>query len=110
MARRERGRISVFPTTSLAENASPELMQAIRAFAEKHDLGYTIHLGQSRWEVEYMLDITACFRPLSSRVMASLGRGFLPRIAGTSKRPKWSCWENQARSSRIRQPWRGTAE
>jgi len=48
------GRISVFPTTSLAENASPELMQAIRAFAEKHDLGYTIHLGQSRWEVEYM--------------------------------------------------------
>jgi 5-methylthioadenosine/S-adenosylhomocysteine deaminase len=48
------GRISVFPTTSLAENASPALMHAVRAFAEKHDLGYTIHLGQSRWEVEYM--------------------------------------------------------
>ena len=48
------GRISVFPTTSLAENSSPELMRAVRAFAEKHDLGYTIHLGQSRWEVEYM--------------------------------------------------------
>ncbi|HUE90101.1 MAG TPA: amidohydrolase family protein [Vicinamibacterales bacterium] len=49
------GRISVFPTTSLAENSSPELLQAVRAFAEKHDLGYTIHLAQSRWEIEYML-------------------------------------------------------
>lgn len=48
------GRISVFPTTSLAENSSPELLRAIRDFAEKHDLGYTIHLAQSRWEVEYM--------------------------------------------------------
>ena len=48
------GRISVFPTTSLAENSSPELLHAVRAFAEKHDLGYTIHLAQSRWEIEYM--------------------------------------------------------
>jgi cytosine/adenosine deaminase-related metal-dependent hydrolase len=45
----------VFPAVSHAENASPELMQAIRAFAEKHDLGYTVHLGQSTWEVEYMV-------------------------------------------------------
>lgn len=51
----KQGRISVFPTTALAENASPELLKAVRAFAEKHDLGYTIHLAQSRWEVEYML-------------------------------------------------------
>jgi 5-methylthioadenosine/S-adenosylhomocysteine deaminase len=50
----KQGRISVFPTTSLAENSSPELLQAVRAFAEKHDLGYTIHLSQSRWEIEYM--------------------------------------------------------
>jgi cytosine/adenosine deaminase-related metal-dependent hydrolase len=49
------GRISVFPTTALAENASPELLRTVREFAEKHDLGYTIHLAQSRWEVEYML-------------------------------------------------------
>jgi 5-methylthioadenosine/S-adenosylhomocysteine deaminase len=51
----KQGRISVFPTTALAENASPELLRAVRTFAEKHDLGYTIHLAQSRWEVEYML-------------------------------------------------------
>lgn len=49
------GRISVFPTTSLAENSSPDLMKAVRTFAERHDLGYTIHLGQSRWENEYMV-------------------------------------------------------
>jgi 5-methylthioadenosine/S-adenosylhomocysteine deaminase len=49
------GRISVFPAAALAETASPELLQAVRAFAEKHDLGYTIHLSQSRAEVEFML-------------------------------------------------------
>jgi cytosine/adenosine deaminase-related metal-dependent hydrolase len=48
------GRISVFPAAALAENSSPELLQAVHAFAEKHDLGYTIHLSQSRAEVEYM--------------------------------------------------------
>jgi 5-methylthioadenosine/S-adenosylhomocysteine deaminase len=48
------GRITVMPSPSLAENASPELLRAARAFAEKHDTHYTIHLNQSRWEVEYM--------------------------------------------------------
>ncbi len=41
------GRISVFPAAALAETYSPELLQAVRAFAEKHDLHYTIHLSQS---------------------------------------------------------------
>jgi cytosine/adenosine deaminase-related metal-dependent hydrolase len=49
------GRISVFPAATLAEDASPELLRAVRDFAEKHDLGYTIHLAQSRPEVEYMV-------------------------------------------------------
>src|SRR5262249_36947738 len=48
------GRISVFPAVSLAEDGSPELMRAIRDFAEKHDLGYTIHLAQSVAENEFM--------------------------------------------------------
>ena len=48
------GRIRVFPAAALAETASPELLQAVRAFAEKHDLGYTIHLSQSRAEVDFM--------------------------------------------------------
>jgi 5-methylthioadenosine/S-adenosylhomocysteine deaminase len=52
---KKQGRISVFPAATLAETSSPELLQAVRAFAEKHDLGYTIHLSQSRPEVDFML-------------------------------------------------------
>ena len=48
------GRISVFPAAALAETSSPEMLQAVRAFAEKHNLGYTIHLSQSRAEVDFM--------------------------------------------------------
>ena len=51
----EQGRISVFPAAALTETASPELLQAVRAFAEKHNLGYTIHLNQSRPEFEFMV-------------------------------------------------------
>ena len=51
---KEQGRISVFPAAGLAENSSPELLAAVRAFAEKHDLGYTIHLSQSQAEVDYV--------------------------------------------------------
>jgi 5-methylthioadenosine/S-adenosylhomocysteine deaminase len=50
----KQGRISVFPAAGLTEDSSPELLHAVRAFAEKHDLGYTIHLAQSRPEVEFM--------------------------------------------------------
>ncbi len=49
------GLITVFPATALAEASSPELLRAIRAFAEQHDLGYTIHLAQSRLEIESMM-------------------------------------------------------
>lgn len=49
------GRITVFPAAGLTETSSPGLLQAVRAFAEKHDLGYTIHLNQSRPEFEFML-------------------------------------------------------
>ncbi len=52
---RQDGRISVFPSAALAETSSPELLRAIRAFAEKHDLGYTIHLSQSVPEVDFMV-------------------------------------------------------
>ncbi len=49
------GRVSVFPAAALSETSSPELLQAVRAFADKHDLGYTIHLSQSMAEVDFML-------------------------------------------------------
>ena len=49
------GRIQVFPTAALAETTSPDLLKAVRAFAEKYDLGYTIHLSQSVAEVDFMV-------------------------------------------------------
>jgi 5-methylthioadenosine/S-adenosylhomocysteine deaminase len=49
-----KGRISVFPAAALAETSSPELLQGVRAFAEQHDLGYTIHLTQSVAEADFM--------------------------------------------------------
>jgi 5-methylthioadenosine/S-adenosylhomocysteine deaminase len=51
----KQGRISVFPAAALAETSSPALLQDVRAFAEKHDLGYTIHLSQSLAEVDFMV-------------------------------------------------------
>lgn len=51
----EDGRISVFPAAALTETSSPELLRAVRAFAEEHDVGYTIHLNQSRPEFEFMV-------------------------------------------------------
>jgi 5-methylthioadenosine/S-adenosylhomocysteine deaminase len=53
----QEGLITVFPATALAEASSPELLRAVRAFAEQHDLGYTIHLAQSRLEIESMMRI-----------------------------------------------------
>lgn len=49
------GLMTVFPAATLSEASSPELLHAVRAFAEQHDLGYTIHLAQSRLEVESMM-------------------------------------------------------
>ena len=48
------GRISVFPAAALTETSSPELLRAVRAFADKHGLGYTIHLNQSVAEYQFM--------------------------------------------------------
>jgi cytosine/adenosine deaminase-related metal-dependent hydrolase len=51
----QHGLITVFPAAALAEASSPELLRAVRDFAEQHDLGYTIHLAQSRLEIESMM-------------------------------------------------------
>ncbi|MBT8487392.1 MAG: amidohydrolase family protein [Gemmatimonadetes bacterium] len=51
----ENARISVFPAAGLVETSSPELLAEVRRFAEERDLGYTIHLNQSRAEFEFMV-------------------------------------------------------
>lgn len=48
------GRVQVMPAANLAETSSPALLQAIRSFADKHGLSYSIHLSQSIAEVEFM--------------------------------------------------------
>lgn len=48
------GRISVFPAAALTETSSPELLRDVRAFADQHNLGYTIHLNQSVAEYQFM--------------------------------------------------------
>lgn len=48
------GKIQVFPAVGHTENASPELLRAVRAFAEERDLGYTIHFNQTPAEVQFM--------------------------------------------------------
>lgn len=49
------GRVSVFPAAALVELCSPALLRDVREFADKRDLGYTIHMTQSQAEVNYML-------------------------------------------------------
>ena len=49
------GRVSVFPAAALVELSSPALLLDVREFADKRDLGYTIHMTQSQAEVDYML-------------------------------------------------------
>ena len=52
---RRNGLISVFPAAALVELSSPQLLRDVQEFAERHDLGYTIHMTQSQAEVEFML-------------------------------------------------------
>jgi len=51
----DNGRIQVFPAAALVELASPQLLRDVREFADRHQLGYTIHMTQSQAEVDFML-------------------------------------------------------
>ena len=49
------GRVTCFASTQLVETSSSELLVEVMALAERYDTGYTIHLAQSRLEIETML-------------------------------------------------------
>lgn len=51
----ERGRITCGVAAHAPEACSPELLRAARALAESRRLRCTIHLNQSRWEVEQVM-------------------------------------------------------
>ena len=58
------GRVTCFPAARLTEAASPELLHAVRELAQRHGVGYTIHVSQSAQEVETMLQAHA-IRPVA---------------------------------------------
>ena len=47
--------VTCFGAAALTETSSPDLLRAVRELAESHGVGYTIHLDQSRLEVESMM-------------------------------------------------------
>ena len=99
----KQGRISVFPAAALAETSSPELLQAVRAFAEKHDLGYTIHLSQSRRRSRlHGAPPRRASAGVSRPSTASSARGCSRRTAATSTTPTSRCSAAPARSFRTR--------
>jgi 5-methylthioadenosine/S-adenosylhomocysteine deaminase len=51
----EGGRVTCCVAAHAPEACSPELLRAARALAESRGTRYTIHLNQSRWEVEQVL-------------------------------------------------------
>jgi 5-methylthioadenosine/S-adenosylhomocysteine deaminase len=51
----EGGRVTCCVAAHAPEACSPELLRAARALAESRRTRYTIHLNQSRWEVEQVL-------------------------------------------------------
>jgi 5-methylthioadenosine/S-adenosylhomocysteine deaminase len=51
------GRITCVVAAHAPEACSPEVLRQARALAERHDVGTTIHLCQSRWEVESVMRV-----------------------------------------------------
>jgi 5-methylthioadenosine/S-adenosylhomocysteine deaminase len=80
------GRIGCVVAAHAPEACSPENLRQARALAERHDVGTTIHLNQSRWEVEAVMRVRGV-RPteyvfehgfLSSRLVAAHCRFMAP--------------------------------
>ena len=106
---KNQGRISVFPAAALAETSSPELLQAVRAFARSTTSATrSICRRAARSRLH-----GAAPRPASAGVSRqgadSSARGCSPRTADMSTTPTSRCWAARARSCRTRRPWRRIA-
>ena len=51
------GLITCFVGPLATEACTPELLRASRALAEREGIGYTIHLNESRWEIDSVVRI-----------------------------------------------------
>ncbi len=54
---REKGRVSCFLAPHAPETCSPDLLRRTREMAERYGIGYTIHLSQSREEIEAVMRV-----------------------------------------------------
>ena len=54
---RENGRVSCFLAPHAPETCSPDLLRRTREMAERFGVGYTIHLSQSREEIEAVMRV-----------------------------------------------------
>ena len=54
---RENGRVTCFMAPHAPESCSPNLLRRSREMAERYGIGYTIHLSQSRQEIEAVMRV-----------------------------------------------------
>jgi 5-methylthioadenosine/S-adenosylhomocysteine deaminase len=104
----EKGRITCVVAAHAPEACSPELLRASRALAEKRDVGTTIHLAQSHWEVEGVMNVRGV-RPaeylfqhdfLSPRLVAAHCRFMSPGEISHLGRSRASVSHNAAMAAR----------
>src|SRR5207237_1140679 len=104
----EKGRITCVVAAHAPEACSPELLRASRALAERRDVGTTIHLDQSHWEVESVMNVRGV-RPaeylfqhdfLSPRLVAAHCRFMTPGEISHLGRSRASVSHNAAMAAR----------
>jgi cytosine/adenosine deaminase-related metal-dependent hydrolase len=104
----EKGRITCLVAAHAPEACSPELLHAARALAERRDVGTTIHLDQSHWEVESVMQVRGV-RPaeylfqqdfLSPRLVAAHCRFMTPGEVSHLGRSRASVSHNAAMAAR----------
>ena len=104
----EKGRITCIVAAHAPEACSPELLRAARALAERRDVGTTIHLDQSHWEVESVMNVRGV-RPaeylfqhdfLSPRLVAAHCRFMTPGEISHLGRSRASVSHNAAMAAR----------
>jgi len=104
----EKGRVTCVVAAHAPEACSPELLRAARALAERRDVGTTIHLDQSHWEVESVTKVRGV-RPaeylfqhdfLSPRLVAAHCRFMTPGEVSHLGRSRASVSHNAAMAAR----------
>ena len=101
----ETDRITCMGSTGLVETSSPSLLRSVHELAEKYDSRYTIHLNQSRLEVESLM-LMRGVRPTQSLYHNDyLGLAFSPPTSASCIPPRFHFWAPRAPTSPTSPPW-----